>query len=110
MLLRAKLHPPLLRSQLVQRARLTRQLTTALRHAVPLVLVSAPAGFGKTTFIAEWHATRAGRRFPLAWLALDARDNDPARFWAYLLAALAAVFPCLADRVPSELAAHGLTA
>ena len=61
MLLRAKLHAPPLRPGLVQRTRLTRRLTQALRQGLPLVLVTAPAGFGKTTFISEWHATRAGQ-------------------------------------------------
>ena len=110
MLLHAKLHAPLLRPQLVHRARLTRRLTRALRQGVPLVLVSAPAGFGKTTFIGEWHTTRAGGRFPLAWLGLDARDNDPARFWAYLVAALDEIFPGLCQRVPPELEERGLAA
>src|SRR5688572_10974939 len=52
----------------------------------PLTLVSAPAGFGKTTLIAEWRA-RAGAR-PMAWVALDETDSDPTRFWGYVLAAL----------------------
>jgi LuxR family maltose regulon positive regulatory protein len=110
MLLHAKLHVPPLRPRLVHRARLTRRLTAALRHEVPLVLVSAPAGFGKTTFIGEWHRTRAGQRFRLAWLALDARDNDPARFWAYLVAALGEVLPGLSERVSPELEERGLLA
>ena len=51
-----------------------------------MTLVSAPAGFGKTTCVCEW-VSRLGRR-PVAWLSLDAADDDPARFFAYLLAAL----------------------
>ena len=103
MLLHAKLHAPLLRPRLVHRDRLTRRLTAALRQGTPLVLVSAPAGFGKITFITVWHNTRAGRAFPLAWLALDERDNDPARFWAYWVAALESVFPGLGQQLPPEL-------
>jgi LuxR family maltose regulon positive regulatory protein len=108
MLLPAKLHPPRLRARLVSRPRLTRRLTVALRQGTPLVVVSAPAGFGKTTFISEWHATRAGRQFPLAWLALDKRDNDPARFWAYLVRALEGLFPRLAQQAPPDLEAGDL--
>jgi len=108
MLLNAKLHAPLLRARLVSRPRLTRRLTAALGQGTPLVLVTAPAGFGKTTFITEWHASRAGRGFPLAWLALDERDNDPARFWAYLVRALAGLFSGLALQAPPELEAGDL--
>ena len=53
-----------------------------------LTLVSAPAGFGKTTVLAEWlAATPAGER-PAAWVSLDRSDNDPALFWVYFIAAL----------------------
>jgi LuxR family transcriptional regulator, maltose regulon positive regulatory protein len=50
-----------------------------------LILISAPAGFGKTTLVSEWVAT-CGR--PVAWLSLDEGDNDPARFITYLVKAL----------------------
>ncbi len=52
---------------------------------LPLTLVAAPAGFGKTTLVCDWIA-RSDRR--VAWVSLDAADDDPARFWAYTLAAL----------------------
>ena len=52
-----------------------------------LTLVSAPAGFGKTTLVADWFADD----HTTAWLSLDARDNDPEQFWTYVLAALATV-------------------
>src|SRR5262249_2668797 len=58
----------------------------------PLTLVSAPAGFGKTTLLAEWLVER---RMPCAWLALEVRDNEPMRFCSYLLAALQQVHPAL---------------
>jgi LuxR family maltose regulon positive regulatory protein len=58
-----------------------------------LMLISAPAGFGKTTLISEWHTSEAGRRFPLAWLALDDDDNDPTRFMTYVIAAAASLKP-----------------
>jgi LuxR family maltose regulon positive regulatory protein len=82
-LLATKLYAPTLRAGLVPRLRLIERLTAGL--ACRLTLVSAPAGFGKTTLTAAWlHG--AGR--PYTWLSLDEADNDPARFTAYLLAAL----------------------
>ncbi len=52
------------------------------------MLVSAPAGFGKTTLLADWLAAAVADGRSTAWLSLDQRDNDPALFWAYLIAAL----------------------
>ena len=60
------------------------------------MLVSAPAGYGKTVLLADW-AQRA--QFPAAWLSLDAGDNDPARFWRYAVAALDRVRPGIGGRV-----------
>ena len=82
-LLRTKLYLPPGRPQLVERPRLTARLNEGLTR--PLVLLSAPAGFGKTTLLSEW-VMRAG--LPVAWLVLDADDNDPVRFWSYVIAAL----------------------
>ncbi|MEX2598158.1 MAG: helix-turn-helix transcriptional regulator, partial [Dehalococcoidia bacterium] len=58
-----------------------------------LTLVSAPAGFGKTTLLAEWAGRRAAGQRPAAWLSLDESDNVPAVFWAYLLTALQRALP-----------------
>jgi LuxR family maltose regulon positive regulatory protein len=58
-----------------------------------LTLVSAPAGFGKTTLLADWLATTAAKGRSAAWLSLDQRDNDPALFWTYLVAALKTAAP-----------------
>jgi LuxR family maltose regulon positive regulatory protein len=58
-----------------------------------LTLVSAPAGFGKTTLLTEWLADSPADRRTAAWLSLDHRDNDPAVFWTYLVAALRTVAP-----------------
>jgi len=82
-LLATKLHIPRPRYDLVPRPRLADRLTEAL--AGELTLVCAPAGFGKTMLLAEW-ARRTGR--PVAWLSLDAADNDPVRFWRHVAAAL----------------------
>ncbi len=56
-----------------------------------LTLVSAPAGFGKTTLLAEWHAATPASELPAAWVSLDQSDNDPALFWAYFITALQAI-------------------
>ncbi len=84
-LLATKLHRPPARHHLVPRARLLAQLDAGLRQGRRLSLVSAPAGFGKTTLVSAW-VDAAG--LACAWLALDADDNDPTRFLGYLIAAL----------------------
>jgi LuxR family transcriptional regulator, maltose regulon positive regulatory protein len=82
-LLATKLHLPSARPGFVPRARLLQRLTDGL--AGELTLVCAPAGFGKTALLADW---ARGNPRPVAWLSLDAGDNDPARFWRYVAAAL----------------------
>ena len=83
LLLQTKLYIPPLRSNLVPRPRLIERLNEGLHRK--LTLISAPAGFGKTTLVSEWVA---GGERPAAWLSLDERDNDPTRFLAYLVASL----------------------
>src|SRR5690349_1487319 len=85
-LLETKLHIPRWRRSLVARPRLSERLSRGAESA--LTLVSAPAGFGKTTLLAEWLAVAATGERSVAWLSLDQRDNDPALFWTYLVAAL----------------------
>lgn len=82
-LLATKFAPPRLPSLLVGRDRLLTRLDAARSHR--LTLLSAPAGYGKTTLLAQWLAESA---IPVAWLALDGLDNDPVRFLTYLLAAM----------------------
>jgi LuxR family maltose regulon positive regulatory protein len=82
-LLATKLHVPPLRSERVARPRLVARLKAGLE--CKLTLVSAPAGFGKTTLLAECIGEC---RVPAAWLSLDKADNDPVRFWTYLVAAM----------------------
>jgi LuxR family maltose regulon positive regulatory protein len=84
-LLQTKLYIPTLRPNLVPRSRLVEQLNQGLQQARKLTLISAPAGFGKTTLVSEWVA---GNELPAAWLSLDEGDNDPTRFLTYLVAAL----------------------
>ncbi len=96
-LLTTKLYIPRARPSLVSRPRLTAQLAEGLTR--PLTLISAPAGFGKTTLLAEW--IQGATHFPsashigMAWLSLDAGDNDPTRFWTYFIAALQTLNPRL---------------
>ena len=85
-LLETKLHVPRWRRGLVARPRLSERLSRGAESA--LTLVSAPAGFGKTTLLAEWLAAAPADGRSVAWLSLDQRDNDPALFWTYLVAAL----------------------
>ena len=82
-LLATKLYIPPVRSERVPRPRLIERLDTGLRGK--LTLVSAPAGYGKTTLVSDWIARS---QVPAAWLSLDASDNDPVRFLTYLIAAL----------------------
>ena len=82
-LLRTKLFIPPPHPDRVERPRLFARLDAGLRAR--LALVSAPAGFGKTTLLSTWISLR---EVAAAWVALDRRDNDPTRFWSYFLAAL----------------------
>jgi LuxR family maltose regulon positive regulatory protein len=87
-LLTTKLFFPSARPALVARPRLVERLQTGLRG--PLTLISAPAGYGKTTLLAEWRSG-PGAPMPVAWLSLDAEDNDSSRFLTYLATALEAL-------------------
>ena len=90
-LLETKLHVPRRRRRLVARPRLSERLRGGTASA--LTLVSAPAGFGKTTLLAQWLAAAPAEGRSVAWLSLDQRDNDPVVFWTYLLAALRTAVP-----------------
>ena len=90
-LLETKLYIPRLRRGLVTRPRLSERLSRGGESK--LTLVSAPAGFGKTTLLAEWLAASPADERPTAWLSLDPSDNQAASFWPYLIAALRTVVP-----------------
>ena len=100
-LITTKLHVPSRRRTIVARPRLEARLAHATD--AKLLLVSAPAGFGKTTLVAEWLATLAAEGAAVAWVSLDERDNDPAVFWAYVLAALSAAVPGLGENAQGLL-------
>jgi LuxR family transcriptional regulator, maltose regulon positive regulatory protein len=84
-----KLVPPTLRPGLISRAGLQSLLQAGLEGK--LCLLDGPAGSGKTTLVAQWHAAAGGGR--VAWVSLDEGDNDPTRFWTYLVEALRTVEP-----------------
>lgn len=88
-LLAPKLQPPRLHSSLVRRERLLSLLDAGRERK--LTLLSAPAGFGKTTLVRQWLAVSGAPA--VAWLALDAGDNDPLRFWRYLITAFRSFGP-----------------
>ena len=95
-ILQTKLYIPPIRPGLVSRPRLIEQLNAGLIAGRKLTLVSAPAGFGKTTLVSEWVA---GCERLTAWLSLDKGDNDPTRFLAYLVAALQTLAPSIGEGV-----------
>ncbi|MGD2179161.1 MAG: LuxR C-terminal-related transcriptional regulator [Anaerolineae bacterium] len=101
-LLKTKLYVPPIRSKLVSRPRLVERLDEGLRQGCKLVLISAPAGYGKTTLLSEW-AGAVGQ--PVAWLSLDKGDNDLNRFMAYLLAALQRIDPQIGQAAQAMLQA-----
>ena len=89
-ILATKLYIPPPRPQLVIRLRLIERLNEGLSSRRKLTIISAPAGFGKTTLISEWVSVCER---PVAWLSLDEGDNDPVRFLTYLINALQTIVP-----------------
>jgi LuxR family maltose regulon positive regulatory protein len=89
-LMTSKLYIPPPRPNLVSRPRLVERLDEGLRLSHKLALIAAPAGFGKTTLATEWLYSKEKHvsSRSIAWLSLDEGDNDPARFFTYLVAAL----------------------
>ncbi len=89
-----KLHPPAAPAGLVRRSRLDDLLDACIARHVRLVLASAPAGSGKSTLLASW---LAGRDEAVAWLQVEDSDSDPARFWSFLVDAISATQPSVAN-------------
>lgn len=102
-ILTTKFYIPPLRENVVLRPRLIERLSEGLRRK--LTLVSAPAGFGKTTLLGEWIATitpaplpqGAGSGMRVAWFSLDEGDGDPARFWSHFIAAVQTLMPDIGE-------------
>ena len=90
-LIATKLYVPRLRRGLVARPRLLERLRRGEESR--LTLVSAPAGFGKTTLLAEWLGETPSEYRSVAWLSLDPSDSDPSSFWTYVVAAVQRAVP-----------------
>ena len=84
-LLATKVHVPPLHGNLVNRADLVTRLNDGIARGCRLTLISAPAGYGKSTLLSKWQAQV---NLPVAWLSLEKGENTPARFWSYFVAAL----------------------
>jgi LuxR family maltose regulon positive regulatory protein len=104
-----KLHLPSPRRRLVQRARLLDRLEATGGAAPRLILVSAPAGFGKTTLLTQWLAEAGTSQRRVAWLALDPGDADPALFLTHLVAAIQTAEPEAGTDALALLEAGGRT-
>jgi ATP/maltotriose-dependent transcriptional regulator MalT len=100
-LVTTKLRAPRTRPNLVARPRLHEALDRGEERK--LTLVSAPAGFGKTTLLVEWLMERSGDKRSVVWVSLDEADNDPARFLSYLVGALQRVEEGLGEGVLASL-------
>lgn len=104
-LLHTKIQIPPLRAGLVPRPRLLDRLN---RVSLPrLTMLAAPAGSGKTSLVTSWLSTVEAH---IGWVSLDEADNDPARFWAYVLAALETAHPALATQSRALLHLSGMSA
>jgi LuxR family maltose regulon positive regulatory protein len=109
-LIATKLVAPPVRGGLVSRGQLLALLDADLGPGGALTILSAPAGFGKTTLLASWLQARMqvapdSAASSFAWLTLDADDSDPARFWLYVVAALRRALPGLAPELEAHLRA-----
>jgi LuxR family transcriptional regulator, maltose regulon positive regulatory protein len=93
LLLNTKLNVPPLRPARVQRADLLQRLDKLPEHK--LALIAAPAGYGKTALVSEWAAQSP---YTAVWLSIDVGDNDPVRFWDYVIAAVQTTYPQMGEQ------------
>ncbi len=102
-LLRTKLTPPRLRGPLVEREALYARMDAGLEQR--MILLAAPAGSGKTTLVRAWLVERAenAQMSPVTWVSLDAGENDPVRFWRYVLTACQTIQPSLGQQALAML-------
>jgi LuxR family maltose regulon positive regulatory protein len=95
-LLTTKFNIPPVRPPLVTHPNLIERLQGGLSYS--LILISAPAGFGKTMLLSEW-ARQIKPQIHTAWVSLDKGDNDPVRFWDYFIAALQKIQPDCGEKI-----------
>jgi LuxR family transcriptional regulator, maltose regulon positive regulatory protein len=103
-LVTTKLHVPPPREGLVARPELVARLTS--QNGRRLALVCAPAGWGKTVLLIQWHASEEETR-PFAWVSLERGDSDPVRFWSYVIRSLQTIEPSIGETALSALPAAG---
>jgi LuxR family maltose regulon positive regulatory protein len=103
-LVTTKLHVPELRPGLVPRRELLARLAAGADRK--LTLVCAPAGWGKSLLLGEWHASEAERR-SFAWVSLDPSDDDPVRFWSYVIGGVRTVEPDFGNAALATLPTAG---
>jgi len=99
-IIKTKINLPSRKRNLVRRSRITRALTDGIENGRKLTLISAPAGFGKTTLVSGWIE---GNNIPAAWISLDEGDGDPARYLTYLIEALQTLIAGVGDGVLAAL-------
>lgn len=99
-LLATKVHVPPLHGNLVNRSSLVTRLNDGIARGCRLTLISAPAGYGKSTLLSEWQAQA---KLPVAWLSLEKGENSPARFWSYFVAALNTLTPVQQANIGSAI-------
>ena len=108
-ILETKLFVPPLVHNWIHRSELVRQLNDGLRPGCKIILVCAPAGYGKTSLLSEWiSSAKADAGF--AWLSLEPADNDPVRFFTYLAASLRTFLPGLTTLIDDLFASPTLPA
>ncbi len=93
LLLNTKLNAPPVRSSHVRRVELLQKLDKLREYKLALVVASA--GYGKTALVSEWIAQTSMR---VIWFSIDAGDNDPVRFWDYVIAAIQTVYPSIGEK------------
>jgi LuxR family transcriptional regulator, maltose regulon positive regulatory protein len=98
-----KLYIPHAPGSLVEREHLLEKIGVGVDNSARLILVCAPAGFGKSTLVSAWVETQTT---PAAWLSLDEQDDTPERFFAYLIAAIQRVHPGFADDLSQQIQRH----
>lgn len=101
-----KFHPPLVRSDIIRRPYIEEELCS-LVTALPLTLLSAPAGYGKTTLLSALPSLLPN--YPLAWISLEAEDNDPVRFIGLLITALQKLHPECGTSVWPVISGEGVS-